>query len=257
MEKYDPSLGNIVQEKGFTDSLEVLTEEYMYFNLGKERRVVTLKEYKFLLYRITKQILDSRACKSTMVNNYFLSKGFKETYKKYTNKSLTRQKLTYMLSVLVNHNFLYITYNSNSSRILQIDKNNPYFRLKKVPLITGEKKMSKLEKSESNNKMLEASIKQVRLEVDELKNQVGNMVQEKELFEIKAELHEANNKIGNMVPRDEHDLVNYELHDANHKIESMQKEIDSIESKNDGLQRMVIEKFEESNSDGLYGDRFK
>ena len=39
----------------------------------------------------------------------------------------------------------------------------------------------------------------------------------------------------------------------------MQKEIDSIESKNDGLQRMVIEKFGEYNTDDYtddkYGDR--
>ncbi len=172
---YDPIFHDMFRYNCFSQIEEVLTLEDMYFLKSGKHRLVTQKEFKFLLQRITKKVYNSKGCKSVITNNYFLNSGLKGKYKEMTTKALCRNKLAHILQVLQKHQYLYITYNHKSRRVVQIGPNNPFYLLSNVPDVEEqdvstltERKVSELT---SKNKMLQSAVDLMRGELEEARIQ--------------------------------------------------------------------------------------
>jgi hypothetical protein len=193
LDQYDPAFYDMFRYNCFTQIEEVLIPEDMYFVKSGKRRLVTLKEYKFLLQRITKHVFKSKGCKSVMVNNYFLRSGLKGDYKEKTTKSLCRNKLAHMLQVLQKKQYLHITYNSKNQRVVQIGPDNPFYLLSSVPDVEEQQVSTHTDRVilelESNNKLLKSTMsllqeeaEEARVKIDMLEGQVESLQREKELL---------------------------------------------------------------------------
>ena len=192
LSEYDPAFHDMFRYNCFSQIEEVVVTEDMYFlKSGKPRRV-TLKEFKFLLQRITKKVFHSKGCKSVITNSYFLNSGLKEKYKEETTKALCRNKLAHMFQVLQKHQYLHIAYNNNSRRVVQIGANNPFYLLSSVPDVEKqavstltERKVSELT---SENAMLQSAVDLLRGELDEARMQADTSDGEIESLQQKNEL---------------------------------------------------------------------
>ena len=196
LDRYDPAFSDMFRYNCFSQIKELLNPEDMYFLKSGKKRLVTLKEYKFLLQRITKHVFKSKGCKSVMVSNYFLCSGLNKDYKKKTTKSLCRNKLAHILQVLQKHQYLHITYNSKNQRVVQIGPKNPFYPLLSVPDVEEQEVSTQIERKvselESNNKLLKSTMnllreefEEARVQVDMLGRQVESLQREKELLTVK------------------------------------------------------------------------
>ncbi len=131
LEKYDQRGKTLFRYNCFTHLEDLLADQDMFFTRSGKKRKVNLKEYKFLLQRITKNLFGSKDCKSVMVNRMFWK--MKSEYYKYTNRHLDEHKLAFIFQVIHKHKYLHITYNSKNQRVAQIGPANPYYQLRKVP----------------------------------------------------------------------------------------------------------------------------
>ncbi len=193
LSEYDPAYSDMFRYNCFSQIKEVLALEDMFFLKSKKPRRVTLKEFKFLLQRITKNVFNSKGCRSIMTNGYFLSSGLEKTFRKETAKALCRNKLAHMFQVLEKHQYLHITNNNKNQRVVQIGPNNPFYMLSSVPDVEKqavstltERKFSQLT---SENTMLQSAVDSLRGELDEARMQadtsdgeIGCLQQENELL---------------------------------------------------------------------------
>lgn len=188
LEKYDKTKCEVIKYDCFTQIEEYLKTDDMCYYKSKKKRLVTLKEYKFILQRVTKNIRKSDSHICVLVNNYFLKSGFEVKYKEVTTKSLCGNKLTYILQVLQKHNYLHITNNYKNQRVIQIGPNNPFYMLKCIPYVeeqvVGTNTDRMIAKLVSEDEMLKSAIKSLREELSdtlEQKNSLEGDVQELQL----------------------------------------------------------------------------
>jgi hypothetical protein len=193
LSEYDPEFFDMFRYNCFTQIEEVLTPEDRYFIKSGKKRLVTLREYKFLLQRITKHVFKSKDCKSVMVNNYFLGSGLEEDYKKKTAKGLCRNKLAHILQVLQKHQYLHITYNHKNQRVVQIGPHNPFYLIDSVPdveeqevsTLTDRKVLELISENEllkSTISLLQEEFEEARVKIDMLDRQVESLQGEKDLW---------------------------------------------------------------------------
>jgi len=166
----------------FSQIQEVLTPEDQFFlKSGKSRRV-TVKEFKFLLKRITKKVFNSKGCKSVMTNKYFLGSGLQKTFKAKTSKALCRNKLAHILQVLRKHKYLHITHNNKNQRVVQIGPNNPFYLIASVPDVDGQELSTltdrKVSQLTSENILLQSSVDSLRGELDEARTRIDTLDEE-------------------------------------------------------------------------------
>ena len=179
LEKYDSSKENRFRYDCFTHIQDIIQPEDMYFIKSNNKRFVILKEYKFMLQRITKHIYRSENKKSVVVNNYFLKSDFKNTYKEKTTKSLCRNKLAHIFQVLQKYNYLHITYNSKNQRVIQIGQNNPFYMLKPVPDVEEQEVYTQtdriISKLTSDNEMLQSAVNTLRQELSDANSEKSQL----------------------------------------------------------------------------------
>ncbi len=179
LSEYNPTGGDMFRYNCFSQVQEVLTPEDKYFlKSGKSRRV-TLKEFKFLLQRITKKVFNSKGCKSVMTNKYFLGSGLEKEYKTKTTKALCRNKLAHILQVLQKHKYLHITSNNKNRRVVQIGPNNPFYLIASVPDVDGQEVSTltdrKVSHLTSENTLLQSSVDSLRGELGEARTQINTL----------------------------------------------------------------------------------
>ncbi|MFC1678037.1 hypothetical protein ACFL3G_13385 [Planctomycetota bacterium] len=132
MEAFDKNKGTVCRLDGFTHLEEVLEpDDYSYYH-GYNRRIA-LKEIKYMAYRITQKIYNSKTGRDVIFNTYFNSDGFKKEYEKNTDgKKYGDRKFTNILKVLKKHKYLFVKKNAKNHNIYMIGKNNPYYQLHEV-----------------------------------------------------------------------------------------------------------------------------
>ena len=193
LDKYAPNYGSMFRYDCFTEIDQHLTDDEMYFMQSGKRRLVTLREYKFLLKRITKNVYNSDGCKSILTNSYFHGEGIKEEYKKYAKKSFSSHKLTHILQIVQKHHYLHISYNSRNQRVVQIGPNNPFYLIDSVPDIEEQDVATKTDRMiarlTSENKVLQTAVDLLREELAEahtrantLGGQIESLQQENKLM---------------------------------------------------------------------------
>ena len=179
LSEFDPHKQNMFRYNCFTQIEERLSPEDMCFYTSGKKRLVTLKEYKFILQRVTQHVFKSKYHKSVLVNKFFLGSGFEKTYKIKTTKSLYSHKLTHVLQVLQKHGYLHITNNNKSQRVVQIGPNNPFYLIRSVPDVEAQDVNTKTDRMitglTSENKMLQATIGLMREELTEANMQVDTL----------------------------------------------------------------------------------
>lgn len=143
----------------------VLSDQDMSFTGSGKKRHVKIKEYKFLLHRITRNLYNSALCKSIMVNKMFWK--MKAEYYQYTVRHLGGHKLAFILMVLHKHKYLHITYNSKNQRVVQIGPANPYYQLKKVPDIAESQLQNVVSKTDREIIELKSIVKMLEQVRDE------------------------------------------------------------------------------------------
>lgn len=168
LEKYDKTKCEVIKYDCFTQIEEYLKTDDMCYYKSKKKRLVTLKEYKFILQRVTKKIRKSDSHICILVNKYFLKSGFEVEYKEVTTKSLCGNKLAHIFQVLQKHNYLHITNNHKNQRVIQIGPNNPFYMLKCIPDVerqdVGTSTDRMITRLVSDNEMLKSAIKSIREE---------------------------------------------------------------------------------------------
>lgn len=192
LSEYNPAYTDMFRYNCFSQIKEVLAPEDMYFlKSGKPRRV-TLKEFKFLLQRITKHVFKSKGCKSVMTNSYFLGSGLEKTFKEKTTKALCRNKLAHILQVLQKHQYLHITNNNKNQRVVQIGPNNPFYMLSSVPDVEKQAVSTLTDRMiaelTSNNEMLQSAVDSLRGELAEAHTQADTSDGEIESLQQKNDL---------------------------------------------------------------------
>ena len=180
--EYDPTYHNMFRYNCFSQIQEVLTPEDKYFLKSGKLRRVTVKEFKFLLQRITKKVFNSNGCKSVMTNKYFLGSGLEKEYKTKTTKALCRNKLAHILQVLRKHKYLHITHNNKNQRVVQLGPNNPFYLIASVPNVDGQEVSTltdrKISQLTSENTLLQSSVDSLRGELDEARMQINTLGEE-------------------------------------------------------------------------------
>ena len=177
--KHNPEHATAFRFDCFSHIDQLLTEEDYYFIQVSKHRFVTLKEFKFLLQRITKNIYKSDNCSSVLTNKYFLESGLQVDYEKYTGKAISSHKLAYILQVMQKYNYLHIRYNTKNQRVVQIGLENPYYLLHGVPDVEEQavatltdRKFSHLV---SENMMLQTVVELLREELAEANTQADTL----------------------------------------------------------------------------------
>lgn len=187
--KYDRSQSQLVCYNCFSHIKDILTEEDLAFSHAGKKRFIQLNEIKFILYRITKHLVDTSGCRSILTNNYFLESGFRNTYKEKTMKSLSAHKLAQILQVLAKIQYLYITYNTKSQRVVQIGPNNPYYLLSCVPNLDEQEMASnsgrKFDLLKSEKAALQSALTVIRKELDDANKKIEQLEQELNSYQSK------------------------------------------------------------------------
>ncbi|MBW8016587.1 MAG: hypothetical protein FVQ82_10390 [Planctomycetes bacterium] len=168
LEKYNQRGKTLFRYNCFSHLGDLLTEQDMFFTRSGRKRYVKFKEYKFLLQRITKNLYESKNCKSVMVNKMFWK--MKPEYFKCTGRKLDGHKLAFIFQVLQKHKYLHITYNTKNQRVAQIGPANPYYQLIKVPDIAKSELQDVMSKTDREIMELKAKLEiheQLREEKDE------------------------------------------------------------------------------------------
>ena len=161
MENFIKDKSTIFRLECFTHLQEIIEpEDYIYLHGNK--RYLTIKEIKYMIYRITQMIYKSKTGREIIYNNYFNSCGFKSDYEKNTGKKYGNRKFTNILKVLQKYKYLFVKKNEKKHNIYMIGKNNPYYQLIEVKDITV--------KDEIVKNSLEERIEKLETENAELKN---------------------------------------------------------------------------------------
>lgn len=170
LENYIQNNKTLFRYQCFTHVEDLLIDQDLFTFRSNKKRYVTIKEFTFLLQRITKNLYESKNCESVMVNKMFLK--MKTEYFKNTGRKLNEHKLTHILLVLQKHKYLHVTYNTKKQRVVQFGPSNPYYQLRKVPDIETSELQDVQTKTER--------------ELDELKNklEIYERVREEDLATI-------------------------------------------------------------------------
>lgn len=144
--KYDYAKQNMFRFNSFTHLTDILQPDDYKFRNGTRR--ITLKEFKFIVQRITQNLYKSEGCKSVLVTEFFLNEknnrgsdtktGLPVEFHRYTKRQITKHKVIHIIHVLAKYKYFNQTYSNTNQRILQIGPANPYYELTEVPDITTE-----------------------------------------------------------------------------------------------------------------------
>lgn len=142
IERLEKQKASPVNVNSFSFLEDVLKESDYEFYIGKDRRryTVTLKEYKYVLKKITSIILRDLYGSHFVTYSYFCSTpAVYQEYRKVTGKSgRDRNKLAYIFAQLERHRLIHRTTNEKHVTVMQIGPENPYYMLKQVPDIPEE-----------------------------------------------------------------------------------------------------------------------
>ncbi len=164
LEKYGARGKTLFRFQCFSHIEGLLTDKDMFFTRSGKKRKVKIKEYKFLLHRITRNLYGSTQCKSVMVNKMFWK--MKPEYYQYSSRYLDEHKLAFILQVLHKHKYLHITYNSKNQRVVQIGPANPYYQLRKVPDISESELQDVMSKTDKDMLELRSKVKMMEQATD-------------------------------------------------------------------------------------------
>lgn len=145
--KYDATKsGNVIRLDCFTCIQQELTDTDMYFEHSTIHRKVTLAEFKFILQRATARVYKAGGS-TPLVNNYFMGKGLKAEYCKYTGRAISTNKIAHIMQVLAKYNYLHVTYHSSGSRVVQLGSNNPFYVLRGIPEVDEQMVTTKTDRT--------------------------------------------------------------------------------------------------------------
>ena len=108
----------LLKVENFSFVFSEVTKEDLQYQSGS---FLTLQEVQYYLYRLSLK-LSAAGGYSTLARNYFLS--LKDNYKKFTGKSITKQKIAQLNKILQKYKYIFIC---DNNRKFYLGSNHPLF----------------------------------------------------------------------------------------------------------------------------------
>lgn len=150
----------------FTKDLQILDGEAYRFSIGKGEksrfRTILLKEYQFILCRLTRKIYKDKKHNTFISYKYFTSTGAADGYKERTKRSVSVNKLNHIYKVLEYYRFIKRNFTNGKAVSYQIGPANPYYCLACIPDID---KLNNVNIMNRNDKMYKDAFIAIQAEV--------------------------------------------------------------------------------------------
>jgi hypothetical protein len=171
------------------EMLDAKDDLLLYQTKKGDRKYITLKELHYYYFRLNKQVFSAGGYDMTTARNYFLSPGFKNEYKKQTNRTISSHKIALFHRILNKYDLIRVYQVKKKPNLYVLGKKNPCYWFQGVlenedmavvnKLIKDNKyhvvnltpKDLKIKKLEEKNEEAKEEIKALNKEIENLKYQ--------------------------------------------------------------------------------------